>query len=513
MAATVGGVIVRDPEAAARESYDLVIVGGGVYGTMLLLEAAQRGARAVLLERHDFGGATSWNSLRVVHGGLRYLQSGDLIRFTQSVRERSWFLSMFPDQVRPLPCLMPLYSEGARRPVLLAAALAVNDLLSRRRNRGLTESSRLPGGCLVDEAETARRFPLVDRQGLRAGALWYDALMQSPQRVLIETLHWAGSAGGTALNYVEARRVELSHDRVAGVEAIDHLTGTSLRFRAPAVVNCAGPWCRVVASAFDRDAPELFRPSLAFNLLLRREPISDGAVAVAPRRPGGRVYFLVPYRDRVCAGTFHAPWPAGVGHPVGPTNAQVDAMLEDLNAAVPGWELNRDDVLRVFSGLLPARTEGSAELTVRPGIRVHGSRGGPQGLVSISGVKFTTARLVAEQICALLDRHRYVRFGAHRGLPRPAARPLLEPAELTRLSQNSLAGAAQEVRDLMAHEAVTCAEDLMLRRTDWGTDPTREPEASRVIRWALGEAPGEKYVVAHGEDFEQSAREPGRTHP
>ncbi len=282
-------MIVRDPEAAAREPYDLAIIGGGVYGTMLLLEAAQRGARVVLLERADFGGATSWNSLRVVHGGLRYLQTADLPRFRQSVRERSWFLRTFPDQVRPLQCLMPLYAEGSRRPVLLAAALAANDLLSRGRNRGLAESSRLPRGRLIGKVETLQRFRLADRAGLQAGALWHDAVMHSPQRVLIETLHWACSAGGTALNYVEACRLEVRAGRVTGVEAIDQLTGSSLLFRTSAVVNCAGPWCGAVASAFDRDAPELFRPSLAFNLLLRREPPSAGGgrgCAAPARGPG-----------------------------------------------------------------------------------------------------------------------------------------------------------------------------------------------------------------------------------
>jgi glycerol-3-phosphate dehydrogenase len=482
----VGGVIQRDPEAAARESFDLVIVGGGIYGVMLLLESVQRGARVLLLERDDFGGATSWNSLRIVHGGLRYLQTADLTRLRQSVGERSWFLRTFPDQVRPLACLMPLYGDGTRRPLLMRAALAANDLLTRGRNRGLPERSRLPDGRLLDAAETARRFPWVHRDGLKAGALWHDAIMHSPQRVLIETLHWACAGGGTALNYVEATRLHVHAGLVSGVEAVDRRSGSSILFRTPAVVNCAGPWCRAVASAFDRDVPRLFHPSLAFNLLLRREPPVTGAVAIAPRRPGGRVYFLAPHRDLVCAGTFHAPWSGGADQPARPTEAQVEAMLADLNDAAPGCNLHLVDVARTFSGLLPARADGGIELTVRPAIHVHAAAGGPRGLVSVAGVKFTTARLVAEQLCALLERRRLVRLGAYRDVPRPSPRSVLEPADLLTLHRTDPAGAIAQVRALAATEAATCAQDVMLRRTDWGTDPSVEALLTDVVEPAVG---------------------------
>jgi glycerol-3-phosphate dehydrogenase len=481
----VGGVIPREPEAAARESFDLVIVGGGIYGVMLLLETVQRGARALLLERDDFGGATSWNSLRIIHGGLRYLQTADLTRLRHSVGERSWFLRTFPDQVRPLACLMPLYGEGTRRPLLMRAALAANDLLTRGRNRDLPERSRLPDGRLLDAAETMQRFPWVHRHGLKAGALWYDAIMHSPQRVLIETLRWAAASGGTALNYVEATRLEVHAGRVRGVEAVDRRSGSTLLFHATAVVNCAGPWCRAVAKAFDRDVPPLFRPSLAFNLLLRREPPAAGAVAIAPRRPGGRVYFLAPHRDLVCAGTFHAPWFGGVDQPARPTEDQVEAMLADLNAAAPGWNLDFVDVARTFSGLLPARADGGIELTVRPAIHVHAAAGGPRGLVSVSGVKFTTARRVAEEVCALLERQRLLRLGAYRGVPRPSPRSVLEPADLALLHRTDPVGAVAHVRDIAVTEAATSAQDVMLRRTDWGTDPATEALLSDVVERAV----------------------------
>jgi glycerol-3-phosphate dehydrogenase len=126
------GIITRDPVGAVRGRYDLIVVGGGIYGVMILLEASRRRLNALLVERDDFGGQTSFNSLRIIHGGLRYLQTLDLHRFRESVSERQWFLRTFPDLIRPLPCLMPLHGDGLRRPPVLRAALAANDFLSSR---------------------------------------------------------------------------------------------------------------------------------------------------------------------------------------------------------------------------------------------------------------------------------------------------------------------------------------------------------------------------------------------
>ena len=198
--------ILRDPETAAGAHYDLIVVGGGIQGVAVLLDAARRGLKALLLERADYGGATSWANLRIVHGGLRHLQSLNMRRFRESVGERRWFLDHFPDLVRPLACLMPLYARGLRRPAVFRVALALNDLLSARHGVG---TARLPRGRYIDAVETIRLFPQVDRAGLRGGALWYDAVMLSPERMVMEMLHWACACGGRALNYVAAQRLML----------------------------------------------------------------------------------------------------------------------------------------------------------------------------------------------------------------------------------------------------------------------------------------------------------------
>lgn len=375
---------------------DLLVIGGGFYGAMLTLEAARRGLSTVLLEKGDFGGATSANSLRIVHGGLRYLQSLDLPRFRESVAERRWFLHHFPDLVQPLPCIMPLYSPPRggrlRRPAVFRAALAINDRLARE---GL-----LPPGRVLDVSETVDLFPGVDRNGLAGAALWHDAVLTDPRRVLHEALRWAGRCGARALNRIEAVELRTDGRKVTGLRAVGLESGESFELRARTVVNCAGPWGRTIAARFDRDLPELFQPLLAFNLLLDREPPSRAALAVAAPGKGAQTWFLLPLEGKVLAGTFYVPARGDFSPESGPDESAVAEFLRELNAAVPGWDLRPEQVLQVCHGWLPARADGSPVPASRPVLHDHGAAGGPEGLFSVSGVKLTTARAVAEKTLA-----------------------------------------------------------------------------------------------------------------
>jgi glycerol-3-phosphate dehydrogenase len=189
-------------------------------------------------------------------------------------------------------------------------------------------------------------------------------------------------------------------------------------FRSKVVINCAGPWCGQVARALDRAIPEMDRVSMAFSLLLDHEPVSDIAVAVAPRRAGARTYFLVPWRGQVLAGTYHAAWGEVVDDPR-PTDEQIDHMLRELSEAVPTMRAAPDRIGRVFCGLLPAAEPGSAEAATGRVYVDHAARGGPRGLHSILGVKYTTSRSAAEHTLRQV-------FGARPYRPR-TQRPAPDP--------------------------------------------------------------------------------------
>jgi glycerol-3-phosphate dehydrogenase len=470
-------VIDRDLHAASAQPWDLLVVGGGIYGAALALEAARRGLAALLLERGDFGGETTWNSLRIVHGGLRYLQSLDLARHRESVGERGWLLRHFPDLVEPLPCLMPLYSPPRggrlRRPAVLRAALMVDALLSRDRT--------LPRSRVLGVEETAKLFPAVDREGLRGGALWHDAVVPDAHRLVVELLRWACRAGARALNYVEAAELRVEGGQVRGLRAVDRELGRSFELKAKAVASCAGPWVRRVARRFDRDVPGLFRPLLAFNVLLDREPLAPGAVAVASRQPDAQTYFLLPWKGKVLAGTAYAPITEELFHGRIPGEPLVEGFLRDLNAALPGFEARREQVLRVLWGRLPAAVEGSATPAPRPVIHDHGREGGPRGLVSVSGVKLTTARSIAEKVLGVFASSGALRLADRPAeVERPAPDPPLPLDELTRLAEEDWGAARDHLRGLVQRQSVLRLEDLLLRRTDWGIDPVRAESAARL---------------------------------
>jgi glycerol-3-phosphate dehydrogenase len=476
--------IPRRPAESAAGRYDLVVIGGGIYGIALTFEASRRGYRAVLLERGDFGGGTSWSSLRIIHGGLRYLQTLDLRRFRESVAERRWFLRHFPDLVRPLPCLMPLYGHGLKRPGILRLALAANDLLALRRNRDLEPAVRLPRGRVLSAHETAQLFPQVRERGLRGGALWYDAVMLSPERVLMDLLGWACRCGATALNYMEVERIVIEDGRSAGVEARDRVTHRVHRFRAPRVANAAGPRVRLLARESDRDLPALFRPTLAFNLLLDRPPPAEVAVAVQPPQRGAQVYFVLPWKGRLLAGTCYAGLPEATLEPK-VTEGQVKLFLDELNAAVPGLDLTPQEVIQVYAGLLPGSRPGTAELATQAVVHDHGRHGGPQGLYSVSGVKFTTARQVAETTLRTM-------FGRE---VRPVLNAPERPLPLVDLTDQTWLSTAMPfdgdtraietlVRRIARAEAVIYVEDLLLRRID-STGVLVDRKASDSLRRAL----------------------------
>ena len=393
--------IIRDPAGFADNTYDLIIIGGGIYGVMLSFEASKRGLKSLLLEKADFGGATTANTLRIIHGGFRYLQHLDFQRFRDSVAERGWFLKTFPDLVKPLPCIMPLYVKGLRRPSVLRLALGINDFLSRRRNVGVSSNGHLPNGRIIGTDEIDDICPLIYSADAVGGAVWYDAFMLDSERIVIELLERSCENGSRALNKVIAEELLLERNKVRGVSARDLENDTIHKFRSDVVINAAGPWCREVAAKFDRDIPELFLDSIAWNVLFNKPATSSHAVAVKPQKPNSRTYFLVPWKNKLLVGTGHAPWQNGIENPI-PGDAMLNSFIDDLNFAVPELNVGFKDIEHVFSGLLPVKKSGSVNLTRREVILNHADHGGPRGFYSISGVKFTTSRLVAEKTLQLI---------------------------------------------------------------------------------------------------------------
>jgi glycerol-3-phosphate dehydrogenase len=468
--------IVRDLRKSSQESYDLVIVGGGIYGIMLSFEAVRRNLRPLLLEKNDFISATSLNHLRTVHGGVRYLQSLDLPRFKESVAERKWFLKHLPQFVNVIPCLMPLYGKGLYRNSIFRIGLLLNDILSFNRNISIADKEQhLPGCRVINPGKTRGLFSAVDQKGLTGSALWYDANVEEYQRLMMELIKLAVSSGATAVNYVNAAALLKGNDCVAGIQAVDQETGKEYEFKAPVVINAAGPWCREVAAVLDKDYVSLFKKRLlVWNVLFNKEALSDHALGLSPIKGGGHNYFFHPWKNRLLVGTGEVVVEKSDKETIVPAEA-MERFIKDINTTVPGLKITETDIQRVYSGILPAEEDGT--MTKREKICDHSANGGPKGLFSISGIKFTTSRLVADKT---LNRV----FPKAKKIPHEK---ILEKTETRNLSFDYDWISPKEedlslLKEIVDNESVLHLSDLILRRTSLGDHPERAIKSLPKIR-------------------------------
>ncbi len=408
----------RDTAKLADAEFDLLVIGGGIYGLCSAWDAAQRGLKVALVERGDFCGATSSNSLKIVHGGLRYLQNLDFPRMRLAISERRTMQRIAPHLVEPLGCVMPVHRGGpfTRGRIALRTAMAINDLISAGRNRGLSEAQRLPHGRLISPREFRDHFPLAPAESLTGAAIWYDARMQNTERLALCFLHAAVDSGAQAANYLEVTNL-LREDaaspgaracasRVIGARVREVSSGEEFDVRAKLVLNTCGAWTDALLQDAGETPGDPVPQSVALNLVLKKPLVGEWALAI-----GERTLFFVGWRGRTLAGTAHFPLP----HPLQPpvdgfpvTPEHVDTFLAEINRTYPAAAVTRDDVALVHGGLLPTEPEASTAngVTILRHHRVadHARSGGPEGLVSVHGVKWTTARAVAEQTIDLVSK-------------------------------------------------------------------------------------------------------------
>lgn len=407
----------RDVGRLASREWDVLVVGGGVHGAFIAREAAMRGLDVALVEKGDFVSATSSQSQKIVHSGLRYLQHGDLPRLRQSVRERTALLKMAPHLVRLLPVLVPAYGHGGRGRELLSLATVIHDLFGFDRNRGLGEGREIPRGRSVDPAECRRLFPEVDVRGLTGGALWYDAQIVNTERFVLSLLHDAASRGAGLANYLEVTGFRREGSRITGAVARDGREGRSIDIRSGIVVNAAGPWLGEVCSRAGVSAPEPRALSRAMVLVVSRPLVREVALGLPGRTffrdpdvlvpRSERLFFITPWKGFSLVGSAHLPHSGGADDCT-VTEEEIGRFLADVNEACPAWAIRREEVSTIYLGLLPTSgtdpASGSIQVEKSQRILDHRLSDGLEGMVSVLGVKYTTARDAAVRTVALAGK-------------------------------------------------------------------------------------------------------------
>lgn len=406
----------RDLQALAANQYDIVIVGGGIYGAAIAWDAASRGLAVALVEKADFAAATSANSLKIIHGGLRYLQHGDLRRMRASIEERSTLMRIAPHLIHPLPVLLPTYGHGLMGREVMSLALLINDIVGFDRNHQLEVQKELPRGRTLSRQECLAIAPGLDSADLTGAALFYDAQVHNSERLILAFLHSAAEAGAQVANYVEAVEFLREGNRATGILARDTLTDAEFEIRARVVVHAGGPWAVRHLHQLTGEPPARTDLAKAVNIVTR--PLFDTyAVGIRSQQryedrdavlnKGTRFLFTAPWRGRTLIGTTYTI------HPDEPDTLQVtrrdiEDLLDEVNRAYPPAQLCLDDVSFVHGGLVPSngvgQSNGDVQLTKHHQI-VDGARFGMEGLFSLVGVKYTTARQVAAQLVDRIFAH------------------------------------------------------------------------------------------------------------
>jgi glycerol-3-phosphate dehydrogenase len=450
----------RATDRFPNESFDLLVIGGGITGACAARDAARRGLSVALVERGDFANATSAHNSRLIHGGLRYLRNLELGLVRESLRERRIWQRIAPTFVHPLPFLVPLYGDASR--LTLAAGLTLYDLLSYDRGKNM------PGHRWLDADEARRREPVL---GNTKGAfVYHDAQMDLPERLALECLIDADAHGAAVANYVEAERLLVRDGKVEGCSVRANAGNFDIRARATLVA--AGPWADIfLEHALGRPASHKLMRSKGIHVVV---PAITRAFALTMATPQGH-FFVLPWRGHTLLGTTDTAF-AGDPDGLGVSEEDIADFLGFINLHLPDAGLCREKVEYFYAGLRPLVDDGSGDTygaSRRSELVDHGKDDGLDGLFSAIGGKWTTSRHLAEQV---VDR-----LVGKLGIKARAC-----DTAAARFAGRALLDAATAVRDEMA----LTLEDFIMRRTGLGTLGKPAPEtldaASRAMAAALG---------------------------
>ena len=389
------GAVRRDPAMLVSGVFDLLVIGGGIYGAISAWDATLRGLSVGIVDRGDFGSGTSFNSAKTIHGGVRMLQSGNVAALRRFVRERRTLSRILPHLVRPMPFVIPTYRGVSRNRMLLRLYFAIYDRLAHDRKDAVAVAKRLPSSRVLSRDECLRLNPIIDPSGVTGGIEWYDCQMYNSDRVHFSFVASAAEAGAVAVNYVEATEALTRGSVVEGVRASDRFTGELFDIRARVVLNAAGPWApelsgRLVSRAGGRLCGRL---SKAMNVVTV-SPLPRTHAVGGPA--GGRFVFVAPWREYAIVGTSHDRHNGGADE-LALGRRELDTFIAAANLAFPRLSLNIGDVRLVHRGLLPASPQGSGARLETTSAVVDHRQDGIHGLISVLGVRYTTARDTAER--------------------------------------------------------------------------------------------------------------------
>jgi glycerol-3-phosphate dehydrogenase len=370
--------------AAARTTpWDMVIVGGGATGAGVAVDAASRGYEVLLLEQADFCKGTSSRSTKLVHGGVRYLEQGNISLVMEALKERGYLRQNAPHLVSDLAFVVPNY-DWWEAP-FYGVGLKLYNLLAGKYGFGSSQ--------ILSREETLERLPTIKTEGLRGGVVYYDGQFDD-SRLLINLIQTAAEQGATVLNYVQVTGFEKGQDGfIDTVFAEDQETLQQFRLRARVVVNATGPFSDSVRKMADPAVRPMIAPSQGIHLVFDRSFLLGDTAIMVPHTSDGRVMFAIPWHGHTLVGTTDTPIPEATLEPV--AMEQEIQFILDTAAQYLAHAPQRSDVLSVFTGIRPLVRSGDSSNTSALS-RDHTIHIDQSGLLTIAGGKWTTYRNMAE---------------------------------------------------------------------------------------------------------------------
>ncbi len=386
----------RDLNSFQNDIFDLLVVGGGISGAFTCWLGAKAGLKVALIEQKDFAHATSANSQKIIHGGLRYLQHFDIRRVIQSIRSRGWLMSLAPHLVRPLRCAMPIYGYSSKGTVIMASGINLYNLISAYCSSREDNLPPLPKARIVDKETMLRSFPAIDQHELRGGAEWFEGVCQNTERLVVAFIKSANRLGAVVANYLEALKYLERSDGTIIVTARDNLSNQEFDIKTKRAVNCIGPYHSIMG---DRSVSNKRLPiqHFAAGLNLVTKPIFNNDTAIglkSSRSRQSRLFFILPWRDRSIIGT---EW-YGVEAPFNelkPSEQQCQDFIKKFNAVYPSANLGLDDIKYLHWGFVPCaknfnKRQSSPRILTKPKI-FDISHDNQNRILNVIAIKYTTA--------------------------------------------------------------------------------------------------------------------------
>jgi len=501
------------------QPWDMIVVGGGATGAGVAVDAASRGYTTLLLEQHDFGKGTSSRSTKLVHGGVRYLEQGNVSLVMEALHERGLLRQNAPHLVSELACVVPSYTwwEGP----FYGMGLKLYELLAGKYGFGKSHQ--------ISKEETLQRLPNVNHDGLTGGVVYYDGQFDD-SRLLINLIATAAEKGATLLNYAKVNELLKGSDgMVNGVAWQNIETGETFRTQAKVVVNATGTFTDSVRRLAEPGAAQIMMPSQGAHLVFDRSFLPGDNAILVPHTKDGRVMFAIPWHNHTLVGTTDTPLQATSSEPVA-LEAEINFILETAGLYLEKRPA-RSDILSVFAGIRPLAKSGEGTNTAALS-RDHVIHIDKSGLLSITGGKWTTYRNMAqgcvdqaatlgdlpEQTCLTrsLNIHGHhtnaAGFGSlsFYGSDAPAIRKLIaEDTTLGRQLDSQLPYLEAEAVWAARREMARTVEDVLARRTralflNAKAAMRMAPRVARILAAELGR--DELWQADQVTDFNQTAQ-------